>query len=78
MRIELTESAKKFIATLDEADLEKVTITDSVLESDDEGIRTKFEEHIKTRFRIVGDKVRFATTQFKAEHPEYFEENEFK
>ena len=73
MKIELTESAKKFINTLNAEDLEKTVITDSTLESDDPDIRRKFEDHIKARFLAVGNKIRSATEQFKAEHPEYFD-----
>lgn len=72
MKLELTESARKFVDTLDKADLEKVIITEDALESDDPDIYKKFEEHIKARLQAAGDKVRAATAQFKIDYPEYF------
>ena len=38
MRLELTENAKKFIETLPEEDLAKVTFTEDAMESTDESI----------------------------------------
>jgi hypothetical protein len=72
MRLKLTESTKKFIETLTEEDMLKATMTEDVFESTDPSIDKKFEEHIKERFNIVGEKIKLATEQFKAEHPEYF------
>lgn len=73
MKVKLTESAREFVSTLSEADLEKAVVTETSLESDDPAIRKKFEDHIKARFLAVGDKIRTATNQFKSEHPEYFD-----
>ena len=72
MRLALTESVRKFIDTLDEQDLSKVTITEDTFESNDETIITKFDKHIKDRFQAVGEKIKRTTEQFKEEHPEYF------
>jgi hypothetical protein len=72
MKLELTESARKFIGTLSESDLTKVKFTEAGMESDDPAITAKFEEYVKDCFEALGNKVRLATEQFKAEHPEYF------
>jgi hypothetical protein len=75
MKLELNESTKKFIETLSNEDLTKATITESTFESADQSVDKKFKEHIKERFNIVGEKIKLATEQFKAEHPEYFKNN---
>ncbi len=72
MRLELTESARKFIETLDESELAKATFTETEMESDDPAIAVKFDKYIKDCFEALGDKVRLATAQFKEAHPEYF------
>lgn len=72
-RIELTDSAKKFIETLDETDLAKITFTENTMEYEDEIISDKLREHIKLRFQAVGDRIRAINEQLKVEHPEYFE-----
>jgi hypothetical protein len=68
----LTESVKKFIATLDESDLANATITDDTFESDNEVIADKMMTYIKARLEAAGERVKIATEQFKIEHPEYF------
>ena len=73
MKLTLNESSRKFIDTLDEADRAKLIFTEDTVESDDAGIHEKFRSHIKARLDAVGAKVRSATEQFKAEHPEYFD-----
>lgn len=73
MRLELTEDAKRFINTLNEAELANATFTENTMESEDPAITAKFEKYVKDRFEAMGEKVRFATEQFKAEHPEYFD-----
>lgn len=73
MRLELTESVKKFIDTLDESDLSKVTITEDALESDDESISNKVFEYVKARLTAAGDRIDAINKQLRVEHPEYFE-----
>ena len=75
MRLELTENTKKFIETLTEEALAKVTFTEDALESDDESISNKLMEYAKERLRKVGEAVRLTTERFKVEHPEYFKNN---
>ena len=73
MRLELTESVKKFIDTLDESDLSKVTITEDALESADEGISEKAVEFAKAMLEATAAKLDAYNAQLKIEHPEYFE-----
>ena len=73
MRLELTESVKKFINTLDEADLAKVTITEDALESEDESISKKVFEYAKARLDAAAQRIDTINKQLRVEHPEYFE-----
>jgi len=73
MRLELTESVKKFIDTLDKSDLTKVTITEDALESDDEGISEKVVEFAKAMLEATAEKLDAYNTQLRTKHPEYFE-----
>lgn len=73
MKLELTESVKKFIETLDEADLANATITDDTFESDDEGISNKVFEYVKARLNAAADRIDAINKQLHVEHPEYFE-----
>lgn len=73
MKLELTESAKKFIETLNEEDLTKVTFTGNTMESDDEGISNKFMAYAKERLRKIGEKIAETNARLRVEHPEYFE-----
>jgi hypothetical protein len=73
MKLDLTESVKKFIETLDETDLAKVTITSDALESDDAAISSKAFEYVKTMLAGIGKEIREYNKQLQAEHPEYFE-----
>lgn len=73
MRLELTESVKKFIGTLTEADFAKVTITDDALESDDDGISEKAEKFAKAMLEATAAKLDAYNAQLRIEHPEYFE-----
>ena len=75
MRLELTENAKKFIETLTEEALTKVTFTEDAMESADESISNKLMEYAKERLRKVGEEVRLTTERLKEEHPEYFKNN---
>ena len=73
MKLELTESAKKFIETLNEEDLTKVTFTGNTMESDYEGISNKFMAYAKERLRKIGEKIEETNARLRVEHPEYFE-----
>ena len=73
MRLELTESVKKFIETLDETDLAKVTITEDALESDSKDISNKVFEYVKVRLAATAAKLDAHNKELRAEHPEYFE-----
>ena len=73
MRLELTESVRKFINTLDESDLKKVIITEDALESDDESISKKVFEYAKARLNAAADRVDAINERLRVEHPEYFE-----
>lgn len=73
MRLALTESVKKFIETLDDADLAKVTITEDALESDSEDISKKVFEYVKVRLAAAADRVDTINAELRVTHPEYFE-----
>ena len=73
MRLALTESVKKFIETLDDTDLAKVTITEDALESDSEDISKKVFEYVKTRLSAAADRVDTINAELRVTHPEYFE-----
>jgi hypothetical protein len=72
MRLELTERAKKFIETLTEEDLEKVTLTENTFESDDEVIHDKFIDFIKIELAKIKEEITEFNKQLRIEHPEYF------
>ena len=55
MRLELTENAKKFIETLTEEDLTKVTFTEDAMESADESISNKLMEYAKERLAFLDE-----------------------
>jgi hypothetical protein len=73
MRIKLTENIRKFIETLDESDLTKVTITSDIFASDDESIHDKLMDHRRARLAEIGADIREFNKQLRSEHPEYFE-----
>ena len=73
MRLALTESVKKFIETLDDTDLTKITITEDALESNSEDISKKVFEYVKTRLSAAADRVDAINAELRVTHPEYFE-----
>lgn len=73
MRLKLTEGVKKFIETLNESDLTKVTITDDAFESDDVDISEKAVEFAKAMLKATAAKLDTHNAQLRIEHPEYFE-----
>ena len=73
MRIKLTESARDFINTLNESDLEKVAVSDKYIESDDEEISNKVFEYVKARLDVAANRIDSINKQLRVEHPEYFE-----
>lgn len=73
MRIKLTESARDFINTLNESDLEKVTVSDEYIESNDEEISNKVFEYVKARLDTAANRIDSINNQLRIEHPEYFE-----
>lgn len=72
MRLKLTERAKKFIETLTEEDLAKVTLTENTFESDDEGIHDKFIDFIKIELAKIKEEITEFNKQLRIERPEYF------
>lgn len=73
MRLELTASVRKFIDTLDEFDLIKITVTEDAIESNDKGISNKVFEYAKARLATIAAKLEAYNAQLRIEHPEYFE-----
>lgn len=72
MKLTLTESAKKFIDTLDDTDRAKLIFTENTVESNDKNISNKFFDYAKARLDATASKINTINSEVQAEHPEYF------